>query len=132
MPALFDQMDAAAMAVAQTFLAVETLLTPRRRLTLDTPPAADPDRPPVTLKGIRNEWSERVDNENNGIGESKGQYRAGVSGVRMRVTIRAADLPYPLRVGDEVTYTDRPARRYTVSELLPDGGEGLTLALNEA
>lgn len=131
MPALFDQMDAATMGIAQTIFAVETIITPMRRLTLDTPPAADPDRPPVTLKGIRNEWSERVDNDNNGIGTSNGQYRTGVAGIRIRVTFRAADLPFSPRIGDEVTYSDRPAKRYTVSEVLPDGGEGLSLALNE-
>ncbi len=131
MSALFDQMDAATMGIAQTFFAVETIITPMRRLTLDTPPAADPDRPPVTLKGIRNEWNERLDNDNNGIGTSSGQYRTGVAGIRLRVTFRAADLPFSPRIGDEVIYSDRPAKRYTVSELLPDGGEGLSLALNE-
>ncbi len=131
MSALFDQMDAATMGIAQTIFAVETIITPMRRLTLDTPPVADSDRPPATLKGIRNEWSERVDNDNNGIGTSNGQYRTGVAGTRLRVTFRASDLPFPPRIGDEVTYSDRPAKRYTVSELLPDGGEGLSLALNE-
>lgn len=131
MPALFDQMDGAAMTVAQTFFAVDATVTPMYRLTLDTPPVADPDRLAVTLKAIRSEWSERVDNDNNGIGRTQGQSRAGVAGLRLRVTIRTADLPYPPRVGDEVTYSDRPNKRYSVSELLPENGEGLTLALNE-
>lgn len=131
MPAHFDQMDWAAMTVAQTFFAVDATVTPMYRLTLDTPPVADPDRMAVTLKAIRSEWSERVDNDNNGIGRTQGQYRAGVAGLRLRVTIRTADLPYPPRVGDEVTYSDRPNKRYSVSELLPENAEGLTLALNE-
>ena len=131
MPALFDQMDAAAMAVAQTFFAVDATIMPMCRLTLDTPAVADPDRRAVTLMAIRSEWSERVDNDNNGIGGTQGQYRAGVAGLRLRVTIRSADLPYLPRVGDEVMYSDRPNKRYSVSEVLPENGEGLTLALNE-
>ncbi len=133
MPAIFDQMDVHGLDTSLAFFAVDTTVTPMRRLTLDTPAALDPDRQILALKGIRSEWHQRVDLGDNGPGSrSSGEFRASVAGMRLRVTLKLADLPFPVKLGDEITYSDRPGKKYVVSELLPEDAMAITLALNEA
>ena len=130
----FDDLDALVLDAAQALFGDTATIYPMKSgaagpnapATADT----DPDRPVLTdVAVIRSEWPERLQIGGNGMPTPTGAFKLAASGIRHVATLKPADLAWTPRKGDELVYDDRPARRFRIVELMPDGLSGLHCGL---
>lgn len=90
----------------------------------------DPDRPRLDTVGIPAEFPAHIATSDNGVGRAAVRFSTGVAAQRHLVTLRA-DLPWTPKQFDRLVWHGRLDEEFQLTDPMPDGGSGITFAVNK-